>query len=280
MPRIVGVLVVGFMILIGVGLLIPYLLQLRSMGDRVVCQDHFRQISFGIFNSSPPGVPRAGEEVVAYPAGTIRSPLPPDERLAWTVLLLNTLGQESNNPRGRPKVNPLSKAMDHLRLNEGWRSAENQLAGQVRVKYLLCPAGVPEIASGEQQPTQYIGIAGLGNDVAKRSLFDAGKDAGAFRYDEPTPTDAFADGLSNTVAVSETNFEIGPWLAGGPPTVRGIDPSVNRYFGVGAPLGGFHVGGTNVGMADGSVRFISEKINPAIFRAMTTIAGGETEFQE
>lgn len=280
MPRVVGVVVIGFMILIGVGILIPFLFQMRGVGDRVVCQDHFRQISFGIFNASAPGEARAEKASVAYPAGTVRSPLPAEERLAWTVMLLNTLGQEPNNPKARPKVNPMANVFEHLRMNEGWRSPENTLAGQVRIKYYLCPAGVPEVAANAPQSTQYVGIAGLGRDVANLSLLDAGKEAGTFRYDEPTPTSAFADGLSNTAALSETNFEIGPWIAGGSSTVRGVDPSLTHYFGPGRPLGGLHIGGTNVGMADGSVRFVSEKVNSAIFRAMCTIAGGETRFEE
>ena len=37
----------------------------------------------------------------------------------------------------------------------------------------------------------------------------------------------------------------------------------------------YHVGGANFGMADGGVRFISEKINLAFFGALGTIAGNE-----
>ena len=37
-----------------------------------------------------------------------------------------------------------------------------------------------------------------------------------------------------------------------------------------------HPGGVNVGMANGSVRFVKDGVNPAIWRALSTIAGGET----
>jgi prepilin-type processing-associated H-X9-DG protein len=38
----------------------------------------------------------------------------------------------------------------------------------------------------------------------------------------------------------------------------------------------FHPGGVQVGLADGSVRFIRETISPTIWRALWTRAGGET----
>jgi prepilin-type N-terminal cleavage/methylation domain-containing protein/prepilin-type processing-associated H-X9-DG protein len=41
------------------------------------------------------------------------------------------------------------------------------------------------------------------------------------------------------------------------------------------PPTSFHPGGVNVLMADGSVRFVIENINPAVWRAMGTISGGE-----
>ena len=40
-------------------------------------------------------------------------------------------------------------------------------------------------------------------------------------------------------------------------------------------IGGATVGGANVGMGDGSVRFINEKIDPQVMEAITTIAGRE-----
>ena len=36
-----------------------------------------------------------------------------------------------------------------------------------------------------------------------------------------------------------------------------------------------HPGGMNVGMADGSVRFLKETINTTVYRAISTRAGGE-----
>jgi prepilin-type processing-associated H-X9-DG protein len=38
-----------------------------------------------------------------------------------------------------------------------------------------------------------------------------------------------------------------------------------------------HSGGVNVAMADGSIRFVAEGVDPAAWQAMSTIQGGETE---
>lgn len=41
-------------------------------------------------------------------------------------------------------------------------------------------------------------------------------------------------------------------------------------------LSSYHLGGAQVVMADGSARFVSEKIDPQLLKRLTTVAGGET----
>ena len=38
-----------------------------------------------------------------------------------------------------------------------------------------------------------------------------------------------------------------------------------------------HRGGVTVGLADGSVRFVADAVDPAVWTAAATIAGGEVE---
>ena len=66
-----------------------------------------------------------------------------------------------------------------------------------------------------------------------------------------------------------------PWSAGGPSSVRGVDPAARPYLGPGRPFGGYHPGGANAAMADGSVRFVRDSVDPRAFEALSTIAGGE-----
>ena len=47
------------------------------------------------------------------------------------------------------------------------------------------------------------------------------------------------------------------------------------YIGAGRQFGGLHDGVAIVAMADGSVRFVSESVDPKVFEALSTMAGGE-----
>ncbi|MHC4405770.1 MAG: DUF1559 family PulG-like putative transporter, partial [Planctomycetota bacterium] len=82
-----------------------------------------------------------------------------------------------------------------------------------------------------------------------------------------------ADGASNTIAIMGVTRDVGAWASGGRPTVRALTqhPYVNGPdgFGSGQP------GGMLVGMADGSVRFISNKIDPIVLKQLVTANGGE-----
>ena len=75
--------------------------------------------------------------------------------------------------------------------------------------------------------------------------------------------------------LGETTFANGPWTAGGPATVRGLNPGRRPYIGPGEQFGGSHRGGAMVAFADGSVRFLRDKIDPGVFEGLATVAGGE-----
>ena len=78
----------------------------------------------------------------------------------------------------------------------------------------------------------------------------------------------------NTIACRNCAAQsAGPWARGGEPTIRALTtkPYVNGPDGIGGPFrGGFHAA-----MADGSVKFISEKTDPKVLEAIATIHGGE-----
>jgi prepilin-type processing-associated H-X9-DG protein len=78
------------------------------------------------------------------------------------------------------------------------------------------------------------------------------------------------DGTENTLLVGEVNAQFKPW--GHPANWRDPVTGINSPRGFGGPPGS---GGANFVMADGSVRFVSDKISPDVLRAMSTPNGGE-----
>ena len=99
--------------------------------------------------------------------------------------------------------------------------------------------------------------------------------AGIFGYDRSARLTDLKDGAATTLLLAETGVGNGLWTAGGPATVRGLDPASQPYIGRARQFGGLHSGGVNVAFADGAVRFLKDTIDPKVFEALSTIAGGE-----
>src|SRR5207245_8200417 len=114
-----------------------------------------------------------------------------------------------------------------------------------------------------------LGRAGLGADAPKLAASDPR--AGFFRYDTPTKAGMIKRGLSNTMMILESTRQLGPWAAGGPPTVRGVDTTEQPYVGLGSQFGA-HPAGCNVAYADGSVRFMSNSIDAKVFEMLVALA--------
>ena len=80
------------------------------------------------------------------------------------------------------------------------------------------------------------------------------------------------DGTATTLLAGEINANFKPWAH--PINFRDPAKGINRSpDGFGGPR---LAAGANFVMADGSVHFISERIDPAVLRALATPAGGET----
>jgi hypothetical protein len=174
-----------------------------------------------------------------------------------------------------PPVTPYMECQDlYDRIDQmlPWDGGVNRAVASQKIGILVCPLASP-VTAPAVQPTTTIGIAGLGTDAP--ILPKTHPRAGIFGYDRTTSTADIKDGASTTMMLAESGVVVGSWLQGGPATIRGLDPARKPYIGPGRQFGGLHDGVAVVAMADGSVRVVSESVDPKVFQAMSTIAGGE-----
>jgi prepilin-type processing-associated H-X9-DG protein len=201
-----------------------------------------------------------------FPPAVAATPdLPFARRLSWYVELLPSMRE----PELASRFNAA----------KAWDDPANQGASGTWLEVLHCPARAETKPSPPVPITTFVGIAGIGSGAPLLPRNDP--KAGVFGYDSSARFKDITDGASTTMMVVETAKDNGPWAAGGPSTVRGLDPA-QPYIGSGRQFGGLHSDGAMAAFADGSVRFISDKISPSTFEALATIAGHEavTNLQE
>jgi len=209
----------------------------------------------------------------AFPPGTIPNPgLPPDERLSWVPFLLPHLGLPADSPaaeRKRATTAPWQGIAAQINSAAGWNDPANRTARDTVLRPFLCPGHPNFDPSAQPGSTHYVGIAGLGSGAAELSKDDPR--AGFFGYDRVITDKDVTAGSSHTLLALETDWENGPWLAGGFPTVRIVPEDAEPLIGESRPFGGTHRGGMNALYIDGSVRFESDSIEPSILRNLARL---------
>ena len=153
--------------------------------------------------------------------------------------------------------------------NSSRQPATKRLLPEV-VNPVFGPARAPDSPDG-YPVTHYVGVAGVGEDAARLPAGDAR--AGMFGYGRQTRQQDLLRGGANTIAVLGVQGRCGPWAEGGTATVRPLTqrPYVNGPDGFGS--GQAH--GMVAGMADGSARFLSDKIAPELLDQLAAVRGGE-----
>ncbi len=214
-----------------------------------------------------------------FPPGTLPSKtLPPTRRVSWVPLILPWTDSFQNGiylfeqdlPWDAPEnCLPLMRVTD---ADTPARVVRSPSPAELP-RRLTCSANHSTVTRGLPDPMHYVGVAGVGTDAPFLAI--GHPRAGIFGYDRQTRMADIKDGATNTMMLAETTSANGPWTAGGPATVRGVDPGRRPYIGSGRQFGGSHRGGAVVAFADGSVRFLNDTMDPNIFEALTTIAGAE-----
>ena len=158
---------------------------------------------------------------------------------SWRVLLLPYMEQTA--------------LYEAIRLDEPWDSPHNsQFHGMAPAVY-RCP-------SSPQGGSSYSAIVG-GSLVPNTKAHSSGEHTFA----------RITDGMSNTLAIVEVNDSFN-WMAPhGNITLEELAEGVNAP---GNRVGSFHPGGMNVGLFDGSVRFINNNVSSEILRILGNPASG------
>jgi hypothetical protein len=264
------VTIIGFVLLVVVvaTLVLTAVPRARVMAGMEGSKNNLRALALFAAHHTNPNPKRAARKLpVQVPSGTIfLADVPADQRLSWVVELMPGLDQKRQN------LEPVLAGIDRTK---PWAAAPNQQAGMTRLAGLLCPENPPEVAATEPGVTSYVGIGGLGVDAAALPL--GSSRSGAFRYDGPTPFEDITDGLSQTLLFGETRADVGPWLRGGPATVRCLLDGPDAPPLVGGQFGGYFAAGANFALCDGGVRTFSSQTTPEVLLAFSTIAGKKTD---
>lgn len=273
-----GRVTLGIFIVIGIlgsGLAITWIMKSRAAQDRAYCANNLRELSLFAGGFADPLNPdRPGVTLAAVPAGTITNPaLPPQDRISWVPAMLMLFNQRRQ---------ATEEFMSMVDPSLPWHEGKNAELAHKPLFVLMCPASPAEKTHDGYFQTQYLGISGLDPGGADLPLDQPlSPRAGCFRYASATPLALISqyDGLSQSILFAETQRNIGPWMQGGPTTVRGCDDSEDApaIVGTNGQFGGLHPEGANCAMADGSMRVFTPQVNPRVFRALCTIAGGANE---
>src|SRR5262245_60270485 len=269
MRRICNVLVVVVIVLIGGSLVLSWIVQARHAAARERCRNNLRDIGLALENYHV--------FYGRFPSGCKpKEGVPPERRLSWLFEILPYL--ESR----------MDETWHRVDRSGTWDAEANRLIVDERYSPYLCPSNVKKPDPDAAGLSHYVGIAGVGEHAAFLPRDDSR--AGVFGYENSLNQPKgralgirqqdIKDGLAKTMMVVETTWENGPWAAGGPSTVRGLDPNRQPYLGADRQFGGLHRRGsglswfadpvTNVLFADASVRSFTAALDSRIFEAMAT----------
>lgn len=282
---VADVLVVLALLVLGAALALPKALSAREQARRATCVDNLRQIGTAMYAF-------ADGHDASFPPGRYNTP----HQHGWAPFLL-------------PYLN-LSFPAERYRWDVDFFDKENEPVVKVPLPMFLCPA-VPEnpriftisdvtggIAYGPGAPSDYFAVGAVFDD----SYATPRARRGAVENNVVTPLAEFVDGTSYTFLVTEAAGRPAAWCQGrkvadenqvnarwwgawaafnsyglqgfGEECTQDPGPfAVNRSNGRG--IYAFHQGGANALMADGSVRFLAERLDLMVMYALATRAAGE-----
>ena len=280
---LIELLVVIAIIAVLVALLLPAVQQAREAARRTQCKNNLMQIGLALHNYEmayerlPPGSVDPNRPIRNEPVGY---------HFGWIVQLLPHLDQ----------IN----VYQHFDSKVGVYDAANQPAANVRISALICPSHWNTSRTLAPAATTY---AGCHHDV--EAPIDEDNNGVLFLNSSVRYRD-IRDGASNTIFVGEmADLPDGlGWASGTRATLRNAGTSINSASSFPRPgisglpvaagaaqpaapagkdalllqvggFGSYHTGGAHFTFGDGSVRYISQNINPVTFKNLAHRADGQ-----
>ena len=146
-----------------------------------------------------------------------------------------------------------------------WNSDKNELIAKQRIEQLTCPSTQTTKDTLDRWYTHYAMVSG------QKTIGD---------HQDPRSFSDFADGTSNTLAVVEAAGLNIVWTEPRDSEVSygnlGINLTGPNPDESPALISAWHRGGGHVLLADGSVRYVSDDIDPKVLKALTTVDGNDS----
>jgi len=309
-----GFTLVELLVVIGIiglliGLLLPAVQAAREASRRTQCANNLKQIGLALLGSNqtyavfPQGIwGELGATGLGAQPGS-----------AWSVHILPYLEQDAlfkTITYHRESAVNANWAVAGGGPGAGL-AAGNIKACQTFLEILRCPSfegathmldrGYENWPVDDRVPATYIASASgtRTSDTSNGKCYiDWANENGIFYYLSKTTLSGISDGTSNTLLVGETLPDDSPvnpnanesipggradhWYFGSDDVDDGYDYS-EHLGSSGVPInsllevayGSRHFGGANFVLADGSVRFVAERVSPAIFSALGTRTAGD-----
>ncbi|MDR1383501.1 MAG: DUF1559 domain-containing protein [Planctomycetaceae bacterium] len=257
-----------FLSLISVALLLPAVQAAREAARRMQCSSHVKDIAsaFHNFYDTHQALP------ALYTVDEQGQPLH-----SWRVLILPSLGE--------------TELYQEIRLDEPWDSEYNKQFHSRMPAVYACPSN-NHASSGNQNRCCYSAIVGEGWNRGDANKEETGISRSPFRpirrgnkdktkkgvltpaektglLTGTTDFSSITDGLSSTLLVIEVK-EPFCWMN---PTA---DKTFNDLEKIGTERGSYHINGFNIALMDGTVRFVSNTVDPQVLSAIGTRDGGES----
>jgi len=307
---LIELLVVIAIIAILIALLLPAVQQAREGARRTQCRNNLLQLGIALHNYQlsydvlPPGSINATGPIQETPGDA--------QTVEEFVPLLQAQYQMGWIPQLLPYMDA-AIVYKRIQFSEGAYAEANKVPAATVLPWATCPSSPyheslehPAFQGRKFGPTCYAGVHHqqhspievtqngvmfLNSAISSREILDGSSNTiflGEVRpKDHRTPTLGWMSGTHATLrATSKLNEQdksgaarpaVAPVDAGAPDAMAPMNPQelLSGFAPVEEGFASFHTGGAQFAMGDGAVRFISENIDPSVFRSLGHRADGE-----